>query len=53
VGGYTMGKQRLLLGIQNLTNKSYVTYNSQTVGTNDTYFAGRGRTITLGLTSLF
>ena len=25
--------------------------NSQTVGTNDTYFAGRGRTVTLGVAS--
>ena len=36
---------------ENLTNKYYITYNSQTVGTNDTYFAGRGRTVTLGLAS--
>lgn len=53
VAGYRVGKQRVLLSVQNLTDKYYVTYNSQTVGTNDTYFAGRGRTITLGLTSDF
>lgn len=53
VVGYRIGKQRLLLSVQNLTRKSYITYNSQTVGTNDTYFAGRGRTITLGLTGDF
>jgi iron complex outermembrane receptor protein len=53
VAGYRIGKQRVLLSVQNLTDKYYVTYNSQTVGTNDTYFAGRGRTFTLGLTSDF
>jgi iron complex outermembrane receptor protein len=53
VAGYRIGKQRVLLTVQNLTNKYYITYNSQTVGTNDTYFAGRGRTVTLGLASDF
>jgi iron complex outermembrane recepter protein len=53
VAGYRIGKQRVLLTVQNLANKYYVTYNSQTVGTNDTFFAGRGRTVTLGLASDF
>jgi iron complex outermembrane receptor protein len=53
IAGYRIGKQRLLLSVQNLTNRYYITYNSQTVGTNDTFFAGRGRTITLGLASAF
>jgi iron complex outermembrane recepter protein len=51
--GYRIGKQRLSLSVQNLTDKYYISYYSQTVGTNDTYFAGRGRTVTLGVTSDF
>ena len=51
--GYHLGKHRLSLSVQNLTDKYYISYNSQTVGTNDTYFAGRGRTVTLGVASEF
>jgi iron complex outermembrane receptor protein len=51
--GYRFGKHRVSLSAQNLTDKYYISYNSQTVGTNDTYFAGRGRTVTLALASEF
>ncbi|MDZ7855817.1 TonB-dependent receptor [Sphaerotilus sp.] len=36
-------------GIENLLNKQYITYYSQShyAGTNDDYYAGRGRTLTL------
>ncbi|MGN6156084.1 MAG: TonB-dependent receptor [Sphingomicrobium sp.] len=53
--GYRFGSNRLLLGIQNLTDKQYITYYSDTQGPTDNlrFFAGRGRTFTLGLTSSF
>jgi iron complex outermembrane receptor protein len=53
--GYRIGSNRVLLGIQNLTDKQYVTYYSDTQGPTDNLrsFAGRGRTVTLGLTSSF
>jgi len=53
--GYRFGANRLLLGIQNLTDKQYITYYSDTQGPDDDlrFFAGRGRTFTLGLTSSF
>jgi iron complex outermembrane receptor protein len=53
--GYRFGGNRLLLGIQNLTDKQYITYYSDTQGPTDNlrFFAGRGRTFTLGLTSNF
>ena len=51
--GYRFGGKRVSLSVQNLTDKYYISYFSQTVGANDTYFAGRGRTVTLGLTSDF
>jgi iron complex outermembrane receptor protein len=54
--GYRIGDQhRLTLGVQNLTDKQYVTYYSDTQAPTDNnrFFAGRGRTITLGLTSDF
>lgn len=35
------------LGVQNLANKQYINYVSQTVGDNDSYFAGRGRVLSL------
>ena len=38
----------LSVGIQNLLNEDYYTYNAQTVGTNARYFKGIGRTATLG-----
>jgi iron complex outermembrane receptor protein len=54
--GYRLGQQhRLTLGVQNLTDKQYITYYSDTQAPTDNnrFFAGRGRTITLGLTSDF
>lgn len=43
----------LSLGIQNLFNKDYFNYYSQTMGTNDRYFKGMGRTATIGYTLSF
>ncbi|MBA3677482.1 MAG: TonB-dependent receptor [Sphingosinicella sp.] len=53
--GYRLGPQRILASVQNLTDKQYVTYFSDTQGPNDNlrYFTGRGRTFTLTLTSDF
>ena len=53
--GYRFGKHRLSLSAMNLLDKYYVSYNSDTVAATDPtrFFAGRGRTITLGLTSEF
>jgi iron complex outermembrane receptor protein len=43
------------LAVMNLLDKQYITYNSDTTraGDNLLYFAGRGRTFTLGWTSTF
>lgn len=35
------------LGVENLANRQYINYVSQTVGDDDSYFAGRGRTLSL------
>lgn len=43
----------LSLGLQNLLNKDYFNYYSQTMGTNDRYFKGMGRTATIGYTLPF
>jgi iron complex outermembrane receptor protein len=53
--GYRFGKHRVSLSAMNLFDKYYVSYNSDTVAATDPtrFFAGRGRTITLGLTSRF
>ena len=53
--GYRLGKHRLSLSVMNLFDKYYVSYNSDTVAATDPtrFFAGRGRTLTLGLTSEF
>jgi iron complex outermembrane recepter protein len=53
--GYRIGSNRVMLGIQNLTDDQYITYYSDTQGPTDNlrYFAGRGRTFTLGITSEF
>jgi iron complex outermembrane recepter protein len=56
---YRFGKHRVSLSAMNLTDKRYITYFSDTrpaTGSNTsdtTYFAGRGRTFTLGLTRDF
>jgi iron complex outermembrane receptor protein len=43
------------LGIQNLLDEDYISYNSDTTRPTDhkSYFAGRGRTVTLGVTRRF
>ncbi|HXE78413.1 MAG TPA: TonB-dependent receptor [Rhodanobacter sp.] len=41
------------LGMQNLANKQYINYVSQTVGDDDSYFAGRGRTVSLTWQQVF
>ena len=53
--GYRIGAHRVLLGVQNLADKQYITYYSDTQGPTDhlRYFAGRGRTVTLAVTSNF
>lgn len=53
--GYRIGNKRVSLGIHNLTDAYYVTYYSDTLGRRDadSYFAGRGRTVTLGVSADF
>jgi iron complex outermembrane receptor protein len=53
--GYRIGRHRAALGVQNLTDKQYITYFSDTQGPTDNlrFFAGRGRTFTLSVTSDF
>ena len=53
--GYRIGGHRVALGVQNLTDKQYITYFSDTQGPTDNlrFFAGRGRTFTLSVTSDF
>ena len=43
------------LGVQNLLDEDYISYNSDTTRPTDdgSYFAGRGRTVTLGVTRRF
>ena len=41
------------LGIENLLDKQYITYYSQTTPANATYFAGLGRTVTLSWQTAF
>jgi iron complex outermembrane receptor protein len=62
-GGYTLADAfvryelpvgALSLGVQNLLNKQYISYNSDTTLPNmDKFFAGRGRTATLGWDTRF
>jgi iron complex outermembrane receptor protein len=47
--GYRLPVGEASLGIENLLNRDYITYYAQAADTrNDRYFAGRGRTFTLG-----
>ncbi len=47
--GYKLPYGQVNVGIANLLNKQYITYYSQSaLVENDRYFAGRGRTVTLG-----
>ncbi|HBY36236.1 MAG TPA: hypothetical protein DEH65_14855, partial [Delftia acidovorans] len=48
VARYTLGKHALTLGVQNLADKQYISYYSQTTPSNPSYFSGRGRVLTLG-----
>ena len=41
------------LGVQNLGNTQYINYVSQTVGDDDSYFAGRGRVVSLTWQQVF
>ncbi|WP_158601759.1 TonB-dependent receptor domain-containing protein [Solilutibacter pythonis] len=43
----------LSVGIENLLDRHYVTYHSQTTPRNDTYTAGRGRTLTMSWSRRF
>ncbi|MFL6777178.1 MAG: TonB-dependent receptor [Sphingomicrobium sp.] len=49
--GYELGRAQLSVSVSNLTNRQYITYFSDTQGPTDDlrFFAGRGRTITVGL----
>jgi iron complex outermembrane receptor protein len=51
--GYRFGTHRVSLSMLNVTDRQFITYFSDTQGPSDDlrYFAGRGRTFTLGLTS--
>ena len=57
--GYRFGRHRLSLSLMNLLDRRYITYFSDTraptgsITSDTTYFAGRGRTFTLGLASEF
>lgn len=57
--GYRFGKHRVSLSVQNLLDKQYITYFSDTqaptpsAASDTRFFAGRGRTMTLGLSSSF
>lgn len=47
--GYKLPRGQLNMGISNLLNKQYITYYSQSALVEpNRYFAGRGRTVTLG-----
>jgi iron complex outermembrane receptor protein len=51
---YALPVGAVSLGVQNVLDKQYVSYNSDTVlPANDKYFAGRGRTFTLGWENRF
>jgi len=49
--GYRLGMAQLSIAVSNLANRQYITYFSDTQGPTDDlhFFAGRGRTITVGL----
>lgn len=53
--GYSTGIGEFSLAVQNLTNKFYVTYDSDTVQvtSNDRFYAGRGRIFTLAWRGAF
>jgi iron complex outermembrane receptor protein len=49
--GYKLGRAQISIAVSNLANRQYITYFSDTQGPTDDlrFFAGRGRTITVGL----
>lgn len=49
--GYRLGRVQVSVAVSNLSNTQYITYFSDTQGPTDDlrFFAGRGRTITVGL----
>jgi iron complex outermembrane receptor protein len=53
--GYRTGFGDLTFAVHNLLDKQYITYNSDTTRPTDNnlYFAGRGRTFTLGISKEF
>ena len=53
--GYRFGRHRVSLSAMILLDRYYVSFNSDTVAATDPtrFFAGRGRTFTLGVTSEF
>ncbi|MBO9558530.1 MAG: TonB-dependent receptor [Caulobacter sp.] len=52
--GYRLPVGTLSLGVQNLFDEQYISYNSDTTApANDRYFAGRGRMATLGWEARF
>ncbi|BFM21549.1 TonB-dependent receptor [Gilvimarinus japonicus] len=50
---WMVGNGQLQASVQNLTNEEYITYYSQAQTNNERYFAGRGRTVSLGYTYRF
>ncbi|PTA72867.1 MULTISPECIES: TonB-dependent receptor [unclassified Stenotrophomonas] len=48
VARYALNKHSFTLGVQNLANKQYISYYSQTTPSNPSYFSGRGRVLSLG-----
>lgn len=48
VARYTLDKHAFTLGVQNLADRQYISYYSQTTPSNPSYFSGRGRVLTLG-----
>lgn len=48
VARYALDKHSFTLGVQNLANRQYISYYSQTTPSNPSYFAGRGRVLSLG-----
>lgn len=51
---YQLGAGAVSLGVQNLLDKQYISYNSDTtLPAKDKFYAGRGRTVTLGWEARF
>lgn len=48
VARYVLDKHSFTLGLQNLANRQYISYYSQTTPSNPSYFAGRWRVLSLG-----